>query len=131
MPIRFAVIGINHNHIFGQVDALLNAGAEFVSFFAPEEELARPFADRYPQAKRVSDKRRILEDNSVALVVSAGINADRAPLGIDAMLHGKDFMTDKPGATTLEQLADIQGCSVLPQRSAGSRKASPSGAEGT
>jgi|SRR3954466_3112837 predicted dehydrogenase len=108
MPVRFAVIGINHNHIFGQVDALLNAGAEFVSFFAPEDELALPFADRYPQARRVSDKRRILEDKGIALVVSAGINSDRAPLGVEVMLHGKDYMTDKPGATSLEQLADIR-----------------------
>jgi predicted dehydrogenase len=108
MPIRFAAIGINHNHILGQVDALLKAGAEFVSFHAPEDELALPFAERYPQARRVSDKRRILEDDGIALVVSAGINADRAPLGIDVMLHGKEYMTDKPGATTLEQLADIR-----------------------
>ena len=34
MTIRFAVIGINHNHIFGQVNALLGAGATFVGFFA-------------------------------------------------------------------------------------------------
>jgi predicted dehydrogenase len=108
MPIRFAVIGINHNHIFGQVDALLGAGAEFVAFFAPEDELARPFADRYPQARRVTDKRRILEDDGIALVVSAGINSDRAPLGVEVMRHGKDYMTDKPGATSLEQLAEVR-----------------------
>ena len=46
MPIRFAAIGINHNHIFGQVDALLGAGAEFVAFHAPEDDLAAPFQAR-------------------------------------------------------------------------------------
>jgi hypothetical protein len=50
MTIRFAVIGINHNHIFGQVNALLGAGATFVGFFAPEDDLVADFVARYPQA---------------------------------------------------------------------------------
>jgi len=50
VTIRFAVIGINHNHIFGQVNALLGAGATFAGFFAPEDDLAADFAARYPQA---------------------------------------------------------------------------------
>jgi hypothetical protein len=33
-PIRFGVIGTNHNHIYGQTNLLLKAGAELVSFFA-------------------------------------------------------------------------------------------------
>ena len=39
--IRFAAIGLNHNHILGQVNLLLRAGAEFVAYYAPEVELAR------------------------------------------------------------------------------------------
>ena len=42
------------------------------------------------------------------LVVSAAIPDERAPLGIRAMKHGKDFMVDKPGITTLEQLAEVR-----------------------
>jgi len=37
MTIKFAAIGINHGHIYGQVDCLLKEGAEFVAFFAAEE----------------------------------------------------------------------------------------------
>ena len=44
VTIRFAVIGINHNHILGQVNALLGAGATFAGFFAPEDDLAADFA---------------------------------------------------------------------------------------
>ena len=55
--VRFAVIGINHSHIFGQIESLLDAGAEFVSFFAKEDELAARLLARYPQARRVDDKR--------------------------------------------------------------------------
>jgi len=108
VTIRFAVININHSHIYDQVDSLLHEGAEFVSFYAPEDELAVPFGKRYPQAPRVTDKRRILEDNSIVLVVSSGISNERAPLGIEVMRHGKDYMVDKPGVTTLDQLAEAR-----------------------
>jgi predicted dehydrogenase len=106
--IRFSVIGINHNHIYGQVNLLLRAGAEFVSFYAPEPELARTFSETYPQAAQAASKQAILEDPSIQLIVTAGIPFERAPLGIEAMLHGKDFMSDKPGFTSLEQLAEAR-----------------------
>lgn len=87
---------------------LRRAGAELVAFHASEDAQARPFAERYPQARRIDDPRRILEDDSIALVVSAAIPCERAPLGIAAMRHGKDFMVDKPGMTSLAQLAEIR-----------------------
>lgn len=104
--VRFAAIGLNHNHIYGQVDLLLRAGAQLVSFYAPEPDLAARFAAKYPQARLASGAAEILEDESIQLVASAGIPCDRAPLGIQVMQHGKDFMSDKPGFTTLDQLAE-------------------------
>jgi predicted dehydrogenase len=106
--IRFAVIGINHNHIYGQINLLLNAGAEFVSFFAPEADLAERFGGLFSDIKRARSTAEILEDAAIDLVVSAGIPCDRAPLGVRVMQHGKDYMTDKPGFTTLDQLADVR-----------------------
>ncbi len=105
--VRFAAIGINHNHILGQVNAILGAGGEFVSFFGVEDDLAETFSARYPQAIRVDDARRILEDDSISLVLSAGIPKDRAALGIQVMQHGKDYMVDKPGMITLDELAAV------------------------
>jgi predicted dehydrogenase len=106
--LRFAAIGINHAHIYGQVECLLNAGAELVGFHAPEDDLAKAFMAKYPQAPRVADRRRLLEDATIPLIVSAGIPFDRAPLGIEVMRHGKDYMSDKPGMTSLEQLAEVR-----------------------
>jgi len=106
--IRFAVIGINHNHIFGQVNLLLRAGAEFVAFYAPEPHLADNFGSLFSDVKQARSEAEILEDDSIHLVVSAGIPCDRAPLGIRAMQHGKDYMSDKPGFTTLEQLSEAR-----------------------
>ena len=91
MTIKFAVIGINHNHIFGQVDCLLREGAEFAAFYAFEDELALPFSQRYPQARRVADRREILDDGSIPLVLTAAIPGDRAEIAATAMRHGKEL----------------------------------------
>jgi predicted dehydrogenase len=106
--IRFGVIGLNHGHIHGQVRAVQKGGGELVAFHAREDDLAAAFLKAFPQARRVADEREILEDPKLALVVSASIPGERAPLGVRVMRHGKDFMVDKPGATSLEQLAEVR-----------------------
>ena len=106
--IKFAAIGLTHAHIYGQADLLLRAGAKFVAFHEPLDELAVPFAEKYPQAKRVADRAAILEDDAVRMVMTSAIPAERAEIAIASMRHGKDVMSDKPGMTTLEQLAEIK-----------------------
>lgn len=106
--IRFAVIGINHNHIYGQVEAATRGGGQLVAFHAKEDDLAAEFSRRYPQANRVQEEKQILEDPTVQLVLSSIIPAERAPLGIRVMQHGKDYMSDKPGITSLAQLAEVR-----------------------
>jgi predicted dehydrogenase len=106
--IRFAAIGLNHAHIYGQTNLLLRAGAELVSFYAPEQELVAQYSQMYPQARLARSKEEILEDQSIPLVISAGIPCERAPLGIEVMQHGKDYMSDKPGFTSLDQLAQVR-----------------------
>jgi predicted dehydrogenase len=106
--IRFAAIGLNHSHISGQVDTVIRGGGQLVSFFAKETDLTGAFAKRFPDAKLARSEREILDDPSIQLVVSAAVPNERAPLGIEVMRHGKDFMVDKPAATTLEQLVDVR-----------------------
>jgi predicted dehydrogenase len=106
--IRFAAIGLNHNHIYEQVRAVQGGGGELVSYYAKEPDLAEAFSRAFPQARLARDEREILEDASLQLVVSAAIPDERAPLGIRVMQHGKDYMADKPGVTTLEQLAEVR-----------------------
>jgi len=102
--LKFAAIGLNHSHIHGQIAAVTRGGGELVAFHAKEADLAADFAKRYPAAKQARTEREILEDPSIALVVSAAIPNERAALGVEAMRHGKDVMVDKPGATTIQQL---------------------------
>ncbi len=106
--IRFAVIGINHYHIYGQVKAALSGGGELVSVYAKEPDLVAGFVKSFPQAKVARSEDEILDDKSIQLVLSSIIPVERAPLGIRVMKHGKDYMADKPGITTLEQLAEVR-----------------------
>ena len=104
----FAAIGLNHNHIYGQADLMLKVGCRLKSFHAIEDDLATAFAERYPQAKRVREEQEILDDPEILLVIGAGILDERAPMAVRAMRHGKDVMLDKPGAVSLEQLAELE-----------------------
>ena len=106
--IRFSVIGLNHGHIYGQVNSVIRGGGQLVAFHAKEDNLAAEFTKSFPQAKRALTEAEILEDNTIQLVVSASIPNERAPLGIRVMEHGKDFMVDKPGITSLPQLAAVR-----------------------
>src|SRR5712692_1242228 len=87
--IRFSVIGINHDHIHGQVGAVLRGGGQFVSFYAKEPDLVGTFAKRYPQVKLARSEKEILEDDAIQLVLGAAIPEDRAPIGLEVMRHGK------------------------------------------
>lgn len=106
--IKFSVININHGHIYGMVDAVSRGGGQLVSFYAKEPDLVAAFAKKYPQAKLAGSRKEILEDNSIQLILSSGIPVERGPLGIEVMQHGKDYLVDKPGITSLEQLADVR-----------------------
>jgi predicted dehydrogenase len=106
--VRFAAIGLNHGHIYGQVECMRRAGAELVSFYAPEDDLAVAFAATYPTATRAATRAEILEADDIQLILTAAIPGDRAGICIAAMQHGKDAMTDKPGATSLAQLAELR-----------------------
>jgi predicted dehydrogenase len=106
--IKFAAIGLNHGHITGQCDTVIRGGGELVAFYAKEPNLAASFGKRFPNARLARSEKEILEDPAIKLVCSAAIANERAPLGIEVMRHGKDYMSDKPGMTTLEQLADVR-----------------------
>ena len=84
--VRFGVIGVNHNHIYGITDLLLRSGAQLVSFYAPEPDLAAAYGGQYPQAQAAGSAAEILEDDRIALVACAAIPADRAAIGL-SLIH--------------------------------------------
>src|ERR1044072_7842789 len=76
--IKFSVIGINHSHIYSQVDAVIRGGGQLVSLYAKEPDLVATFAKRYPQVKLARSESEILEDKSIQLILSSAIPVDRA-----------------------------------------------------
>ena len=106
--IRFAVIGLNHGHIYGQTEAVVRGGGELVAVYAKEPDLLAAYLKQFPQARTARSEQEILEDSRIQLVVSAAIPDERAPLGIRVMQHGKDYLSDKPGITSLEQLEQVR-----------------------
>lgn len=106
--IKFAVCGMSHDHIYGMVGAIQRGGGEMVAAWGGEEDKLANFTKRFPSVKMVKTQDEILNDPSIQLVLSSQIANERAPLGVRAMKQGKDYLSDKPGITTLEQLAEVR-----------------------
>jgi predicted dehydrogenase len=114
--IKFAVVGINHGHINSMTSAVLRGGGELVSMYAKEPDLSAAFIKQFPMAKAAQSEAEILEDKTVQLVLSAAIPDERGPIGVRVMNHGKDYMADKPGITTLAQLAEVRKVQAATKR---------------
>lgn len=109
--IKFAAIGLDHRHIYGMSQNMLNVGAEFVGWWTEgDPDTLDGFDKRFPNAPRIHNRNEILENADIDLVLIAAIPSDRAALAIEAMEAGKDVMVDKPGCTTIEQLDAIKKC---------------------
>ena len=106
--IRFSVININHNHINSMTDAVKRGGGELVAVYAKEPELLAAYSKLFPEVKVAKSEKEILEDPSIQVILSSSIPDEREPLGIRVMQHGKDYLVDKPGIITLEQLAEAR-----------------------
>jgi predicted dehydrogenase len=109
MTLRLGVVGIDHPHIFGMLANMMAQGCICTHWWSAgpsaNDDL---FAGVFPTVERVDDRRRILDDGSVDMVLISAVPSDRAGLAIEAMRAGKDVMVDKPGCTTLEQLAELR-----------------------
>jgi predicted dehydrogenase len=106
---RFAVAYLDHGHINGQTHGLIEAGAQLVSLYEPDDVRRQQFADRFPQARVASDFSEILDDPSIHLVASAAIPDRRADIGVQVLESGKDYFTDKSPFTSLDQLSTVRG----------------------
>ncbi len=108
MTIRVAAVGFAHDHIYGIAGVLASAGAEIATYYDDTPERIARFVERFPQAQAARSVEEILEDQAVDVIISASIPNERAPLGIRAMQHGKDFLSAKPAFTSLEQLEQVK-----------------------
>ncbi|MFK7858359.1 MAG: Gfo/Idh/MocA family protein [Granulosicoccus sp.] len=109
--LKFAAIGIDHRHIYGMAQNLIDVGAEFAGFYSETDpEPLAGLLKRFPDVPRASSPDIVLDDESIELVLLAGIPSERAAWAVSAMHAGKDVLSDKPACTTLEQLDDVRSC---------------------
>ena len=106
--IRFSAIGLDHAHIYGMTRAIQRGGGELVSFHAQDPAQIAQYKKEFGDVKLAASEDEILGDPSIQLVLGAPVPDLRAPLGVRVMKAGKDYLADKPGITTLEQLADVR-----------------------
>lgn len=101
----FAAVGLDHGHIYGMTNGLIEAGATLKWVYDKDPAKVEQFLKNYEGATAASSEAEVLNDPEVKLVASACIASERAPLGIRVMEAGKDYFVDKAPLTTLEQLA--------------------------
>jgi len=107
--LKLGVLGIDHGHIYDMLGEMLNLGCTCDYWWTKEEtNNNKSFQDKFPFLSKVEDKMKIIEDDSIDMILISSIPKDRAILAILAMQNGKDIMVDKPGCTTLEQLEQIK-----------------------
>jgi len=104
----FSVANLDHGHIYGQTNGLLEAGGTLKQVYEPDPAKLKKFLDTYPQAEPVDHFERILEDPSVHMVAGAAIPNLRGPIGMQVLDAGKDYFVDKSPFTTLDQLAQAR-----------------------
>lgn len=104
----FSVTGLDHGHIFGQTNGLIDAGGTLKYVYDPDPKKLGDFLTRYPQARRANSIEEILDDEETLCVASANVPCDRGPLGVRVMEAGKHYFTDKSPFTTLGQLEDAR-----------------------
>ena len=104
----FSVTGLDHGHIFGQTNGLIDAGGTLKYVYDPNRKKLDDFLERYPQATRAGSLDEILGDEETICVASASVPCDRGPLGVQVMQAGKHYFTDKSPFTTLKQLQEAK-----------------------
>lgn len=100
----FAAIALDHGHIYGMCNGLVEAGADLKWVYDPDPEKVDQFVKKFPNVRVASSEDEILNDKEVRMVASAAIPSMRCALGLRVMDHGKDYFTDKAPFTTLDQL---------------------------
>ena len=104
----FAAVGLDHGHIGGMCNGLVEAGATLKYIYDPDEKKVDEYLKRYPGAVAAKSEEEVLNNPEVKLVASACISSDRAPLGLRVMAAGKDYFVDKAPLTTLKQLEEVK-----------------------
>jgi len=104
----FAAAYLDHGHIYGQCNGLIEAGATLKWVYEPDAKKLEAFRSKFPQAQVARSFDEILGDPAVKLVAAAAVPCERGAIGCRVMLADKDYFTDKTPFTALHQLAEAR-----------------------
>lgn len=104
----FAAVSLNHGHIYGMCDGLMEAGASLKWVYDSDQEKLKEFIRKFPDVQIAESLEQILNDEDIQLVAAAAIPNERSKLGNKVMKAGKDYFTDKAPFTTLSQLEETK-----------------------
>ncbi|OWR30581.1 oxidoreductase [Saccharibacillus sp. O23] len=108
----FAAAALDHGHIYGMCNGLVEAGGTLKWVYDPDPAKVEAFVGTFPGVNTAGSLDEILADPEVRLVASAAIPAKRGPLGLQVMNSGKDYFTDKAPFTSLAQLEAAEACAA-------------------
>lgn len=105
---QVGVTALDHGHINGMCNGLIEAGATLKWVYDPNPEKVEEFLGMFPNVQVAESLAQILEDSSIKLVAAAAVPSERSALGNKVMEAGKDYFTDKTPFTTMAQLAETK-----------------------
>src|SRR5690625_2255100 len=105
---HIAAAALDHGHIYGMCNGLVEAGATLKWVYDPDEQKVADFVEKFPHVQVADSLEQILADEEVQLVAAAAIPSERSALGNKVMKAGKDYFTDKTSFTTLAQLEETK-----------------------
>lgn len=108
----FAATHLEHGHIYGQCNGLLEAGAELRWVYDPDPAKIGAFTAKHPGVKVARSFDEVLDDPAVQLVAAAAIPSERGDIGCRVMRARKDYFTDKTPFTAPEQLERARGAAA-------------------
>jgi predicted dehydrogenase len=104
----FAAVSLDHGHIYGMANGLIEAGAHLKWVYDPDPVKVSRFLQAFPEARAARSEDEVFQDPEVRLVAGAAVTSQRCALGLRVMAHGKDYFTDKAPFTTLAQLEEAK-----------------------
>ncbi len=104
----FAAAYLDHGHIYGQCNGLIEAGAGLKWVYDADPKKVEAFRAKYPGVRVARSFDEIVTDPAVQLVAAAAVPNVRGGIGCRVMQAGKDYFTDKAPFTTLDQLAEAR-----------------------
>lgn len=100
----FSAAHLDHGHIYGMTNALLEAGGTLKYVYDPDPNKVAQFVKTYPQVQVALSEQQVLDDKETHMICGAHITSERGPFGLRVMGAGKDYFTDKAPFTTMSQL---------------------------